>query len=71
MITMVHIYTSHVTDGHHLKVLSRDTGPLAEGAVHGEQVLEHNLKSHNIVSFHVWDGCEIVVREVARPAAED
>lgn len=77
MTTLVHIYTSHVRDGLHLEVVRRfnsspeSGGPVPQGARNGEVMLDPDLRAHAITSHHVWDGCEIVVREVAGPAVKE
>jgi hypothetical protein len=71
MTTTVHLYSSCVHSGTKLQIVRRSTGPLAEGASHSEEVLDDSLEGHRVVTHHVWDGCELVVREVPVAAEEE
>jgi hypothetical protein len=72
MTTTVHISIPHVADDRRIiVVVRRSTSILSEGTSYGEVVLNTDLKSYTNHSYYVWEGSEIVVREVARMEAKE
>jgi hypothetical protein len=64
MTTTVYAFSSYVMQGTTLQMILRD---IATG---GETIVEPDIAAHVVHIHHVWDGHELVFREVKREAAQ-